>query len=145
MSHQSADSTLAGHRLGQQTCCATGAAAGVDFISIAPLRGASTRNCLRHLYLANCGREVDASTPQPWSRDKDAFLPPELSRTSRIPPPHEWRVGFHIASLIARTADTPQVCARQASRDRRTWNGLQNRSTRRRGLDAPDPGRPRAQ
>ena len=83
------DSTGAGHRHRQQTCCATGVVAGVDFISTAPLRGASARNCLRHLYLATCGSEGNASTPQPQSRDKDAFLLPELSRTSRIPPPKE--------------------------------------------------------
>ena len=49
-------------------------------------------------------------------------------------------MGFHFASLIVHTADTSRVCARQASRDKRTWNGQRKRSTRRRGLDAPDPG-----
>ena len=49
----------------QQTDCATGVVAGKDFISIAPLRGASARNCLRHLYLATCGREGNSTTPQP--------------------------------------------------------------------------------
>ena len=81
----------------QQTDWATGVAAGVDFISIAPPRGASARNCLRHLYLATCGREGNSSTPQPQSRDKDAFL----------------RLRF--ASLIVHTADTSRACARQAS------------------------------
>ena len=92
-----ADSPWAGHRHRQQTCCATGVVAGADFISIAPLRGASARNCLRHLHLPTCGREGEPQgehllrrpTPQPQSRDKDAFLRPVLSRASWIPPPYE--------------------------------------------------------
>ena len=59
-----AESTGAGHRHRQQACCATGVEEFVDFISIAPLRGASARNCLRHLYLATCGLEGNSSTPR---------------------------------------------------------------------------------
>ena len=83
-----ADSTGPACHHGQQTDCATGVVAGEDFISIAPLKRASARNCLRHLYLETCGREGNASTRSPIHEIR--MPSSDLSRTARDSPPCEW-------------------------------------------------------
>ena len=84
----------------------------MDIISIAPSVEVPALVTASDTFISR-GRERNASTPQPKSQYKDAFL-------AGIPPLHERRMGYHFASLIVHTADTSRACARQASRNRRT-------------------------
>ena len=75
------------------------------------------------------------ATPQHRGPSHEVRMPsfyPDLSRTARIPPPYEWRMGFHFASLIVHTADyVPRLCEAKPPVTGGPETACRNRSTRR--------------